>query len=319
MLSEKRYRTAPLSLLCAFLVLVTAGCSIKKLAVNSVANALSGEGGLVFTGEDDPELVGDALPFALKMYESLIEQVPDNRALLVATGKAFAMYAFAYVAEPATRLPDEQLAEKKRMLKRAKNLSLRGRDYIFGALELSYPGFTETLKKHSADSALTRTVAADTTALYWLGMAWMAAITTDKFDLGLLFGLKKAVACIEKVMELNPTYAEGACHDFFVSYYGGLPASMGGSEQKAREYFDKAIELSGGRKAGPYLALATTVGIKNQNVAEFKELLEKALAIDTSEKNQNRLTNVIYQEKARWLLENMDRYFFLDEPEETDE
>src|SRR6185369_6704634 len=52
-----------------------AGCSIKTMAVKTVANTLSDTGD-VFTRDNDPELVRDAIPFALKTYESLLESVP---------------------------------------------------------------------------------------------------------------------------------------------------------------------------------------------------------------------------------------------------
>jgi len=37
-------------------------------------------------GEDDPELVRDALPFALKIYESLLAEDPENAPLALSTG-----------------------------------------------------------------------------------------------------------------------------------------------------------------------------------------------------------------------------------------
>ena len=50
-----------------FLTLMTS-CSINKMAIKAVSNALTGAGSSdVFTGDPDPELVGDALPFAIKM------------------------------------------------------------------------------------------------------------------------------------------------------------------------------------------------------------------------------------------------------------
>ena len=65
-----------------------AGCgAIKKTAINNVAGTLSSSGD-VFTRDDDPELVRQALPFALKLYESLLESVPKNEDLLVATCSA---------------------------------------------------------------------------------------------------------------------------------------------------------------------------------------------------------------------------------------
>lgn len=57
------------------------------------------------------------------------------------------------------------------------------------------------------------------------------------------------------------------------------------------------------------MALATTVSVKNQNAAEFRELLGKALAIDVNADIPDRLVNIINQRKARWLLDHVGDYF----------
>jgi predicted anti-sigma-YlaC factor YlaD len=66
-------------------------------------------------------------------------------------------------------------------------------------------------------------------------------------------------------------------------------------------------------RAGPYIALATSVSVKNQDAAEFRELLGKALAIDVNADIPDRLVNIINQRKARWLLDHVDDYFLADE------
>ncbi|MDR2134259.1 MAG: TRAP transporter TatT component family protein, partial [Treponema sp.] len=72
-----KVRSLCLSVLFCFLV---SACSINKLMMNTVADALTGEGSSgVFTGDSDPELVGDALPFAIKMYESLLAANPGHQ------------------------------------------------------------------------------------------------------------------------------------------------------------------------------------------------------------------------------------------------
>ena len=298
-----------LYLFVVLMVAIIGGCSANKLAVNAIANALSGDGGTVFAGDDDPELIGDALPFALKMYESLLEQTPGNQKLLVATGKSFIMYGYAFVQQPAEMLPEEQMAQQRTEKQRAKKLFLRAREYLFSALIIAHPEFKTALKSGSIDSALAHMTPADTTALYWAGMAWMAAITIDKEDIGLMVTMSQAVACINRAAALNPTFGDGALDEFYLTYFGSLPASMGGSEEKARACFARAIQRSHGAKAGPYVALATSVCVKTQNSAEFKELLNKALLIDVSQKDKNRLTNIITQRKARWLLDHIDNYF----------
>lgn len=290
-----------------------AGCSVKRLAVNSVADALSGEGGTVFSGDEDPRLVGDALPFALKLYESLLEATPDHPELLMATCKAFTLYAYAYVQLPANRLPDERLDEKKRMLDRAGKLFLRGRDYVLHALEVRHPGFDEMLSTGMTDSALALCNESDTSYLYWAGMSWMGALTTDKFNLGLLMSMPRAVAMVRKVLELNETYGKGSAHEFFISYYGSIPEAMGGSKEKAREHFRRAVELADGARAGPYVALATTVSVKNQDREEFTSLLNKARKVDVDKVVEYRLLNIITQRRAQWLLEHADRFFLSEE------
>jgi len=82
-----------LTLACA---LGLAGCSIRSLAVNSLADALA-ESGPVYASDSDPDLVRQALPFALKTFESLLESAPENKDLLVSTCSGFTQYAYAFV------------------------------------------------------------------------------------------------------------------------------------------------------------------------------------------------------------------------------
>jgi hypothetical protein len=59
------------------------GCSVKKMAMNQIGDALSG-GGTVFSSDEDPELVKDALPFSLKLMESVLAETPKHQGLLTA-------------------------------------------------------------------------------------------------------------------------------------------------------------------------------------------------------------------------------------------
>jgi predicted anti-sigma-YlaC factor YlaD len=305
-------------LLIITLAMIISGCSVKTTTVNLVAGALSKESSSsVFSGDDDPELVGDALPFAIKLYESLVAGSPDNRPLLLATGKSLCMYAYAFIQVPAEQLTYSDLETKNEMLQRAKKLYLRGRDYILKAISLRHPHFAENIDKNDFASAFKGVTARDTSYLYWAGMAWMAAFTADKGDVALLVDIPKAVALISKTMEFNDGYSEGAAHEFFISYYGAMPAAMGGNEEKAREHFAKAVAYSQGYKSSPYLALATSVCVKNQKLAEFKALLETALKVDVNKRPGNRLLNILNIQKAHWLLEHADNFFLPAEGDTT--
>lgn len=285
-------------------------CSLKKLAMNQVANALTGSASsTVFTGDNDPELVGDALPFAIKMYESLLAANPRHPGLRLQTGSLYVMYANAFLQTPAAMLPETEYEKQEAGYQRAKNLYLRGRDILLVGLEDKYPGFREHLRTKDYAKALQCTTRKDVPLLYWAGAGWLGGYAIDPFDMDLGVTLPAAAALIERVYRLDPDYAAGAIHEFYILYYGSLPEYMGGSLKKAREHFAKALAVSGGRSSTPYISLATAVTVKEQNLAEFRELLNQALAIDPEADPENRLVNVLNRRKARWLLEHADDYF----------
>src|SRR5438128_708197 len=128
---ESGHRTRvsiPLSLLSCLLLglIATTGCSIKKLAVGSVANQLS-SGPDVFASDDDPELVRDALPFGLKFVETLLVTVPDHQGLLLTACRGYTQYSFAYVELDALAIEPTDRARATELRARARKLYLRGR------------------------------------------------------------------------------------------------------------------------------------------------------------------------------------------------
>ncbi len=296
--------------LSILLFLGVSSCSIEKFVLKKAADTLSGESsGNVFLSDNDPELVGDALPFTIKMYESLMSAIPEHYGVRLQTGMLYIMYANVYVQSPAEQLPDREFEKKEYMLNRAKNLYLRGRDYVLALLEMKYPGFFNNLEAKKYQQALKDVKKEDVPALYWASAGWVAAYSIDPFDMKLGISLPQAEALMNKVLELDEDYNNGSVHDFFILYYGSLPEYMGGSSDKAREHFKKAVKLSKGRSASPYLSLASTVSVKEQNLKEFKALLNQALKIDPDKEISLRLQNTICHRKAEWMLEHIEDYF----------
>lgn len=310
----------PLAAILLPALFLAPACSLRKLAMNQVANALTGGGAsTVFTGDNDPELVGDALPFAIKMYESLLAANPRHAGLRLQTGSLYVMYANAFLQTPASMLPEAEYRQKEFSYGRAKNLYLRGRDLILDLLEMKYPGFRAKLERKDYAGALGRTTRKDAPLLYWAGAGWLGAYAIDPFDLDLGVTMPRAAALIEKAFQLDPGFSAGALHEFYILYYGSLPEYMGGSLKKARAHFQEALAASGGRSATPYISLATTVTVKEQDLAEFRELLGKALAVDPDAAPENRLVNVLNHRKAQWLLDHADDLFVETEEDATDD
>ncbi|MCP5054174.1 MAG: hypothetical protein GY940_43810 [bacterium] len=301
-------------ILMAFVAI--SGCSIKKFAMNQVANALTGPGNsTVFTGDNDPELVGDALPFAIKMYESLLAANPRHQGLQLTTGSMYVMYANAFLHTPASMLSEEKYKEQEFLMQRAKNLYLRGRDMLLTALEQKYPGFRQKIDQRKFKEAFSAATIKDVDLLYWTAAGWMGAFAIDPFDMKLGLTLPGAAACMEKVMELDANFGKGSIHNFYVLYYGSIPDYMGGSFDKARNHFELAVKASKGKDTSPYVSLATTVSIDDQNVEEFSRLLKKVLEVDVDSDPENRLVNVLNRRKARWFLEHIEDFFLPKESE----
>src|SRR5687767_6241234 len=97
---ERRGPRCTRVLASALLALALPACSVKKLAVNSLGNALA-EGGKTWASDDDPELVRDAVPFGLKTVEGLLEESPRHKGLLLAAASGFTQYGFAFIQQEA--------------------------------------------------------------------------------------------------------------------------------------------------------------------------------------------------------------------------
>src|SRR4051812_42239332 len=78
-------------------VIVGAGAcgALKTAAIKNVGNTLAAPGD-TFTSDNDPELIRRAVPFALKMYESLLVSIPKHEPLLLATCSGYTSYAYAF-------------------------------------------------------------------------------------------------------------------------------------------------------------------------------------------------------------------------------
>lgn len=295
-----------------FLLLVSNACSIKKIAMNTVAGALSSPGGnSVFTGDNDPELVGDALPFAIKMYESLLQSIPRHRGLRLRTGSLYVMYANAFLQTPASLLEESEYRKQEFLFKRAKNLYIRGRDLLLEGLEQRYPGFRKYLNGKKFDRALIPTRPDDVPFLYWAAAGWLGAFAIDPFDMKLGLTVPRAAAMMDRARQLDENFGNGSIDEFYVLYYGAMPDYMGGDFKKARGHFKKALERSGGKSTSAFISLATTVSINEQDIDEFKELLEQVLKIDADTDPDNRLVTILNQRKARWLLDHTEDFFLV--------
>jgi predicted anti-sigma-YlaC factor YlaD len=294
-------------LIAALLFLTASGCSVRKIAIKKLGDALA-QSGTTFASDNDPELVKDALPFALKLIESLLAETPRHRGLLLAASSGFTQYAYAFVKEEADETEPQDFALASGMRVRARRLFLRARDYGLRGLETTHRGFTDALNKDPL-AAMKDTKTADVPLLYWTAASWGMAITLSKNEPALIADQLTVEALIDRALELDEAFEEGAIHSFLISYEPVRQGAEGDPLERARKHFDRAMELSGGYQAGPLVALAESVSVARRAKAEFQSLLEQAQAVDVDAKPGYRLANLVAQRRARWLLSRIDDLF----------
>lgn len=300
-------RRARAALPLALAALVFTGCSVKRAAVNLVGDALAG-GGTTFAGDNDPELVKAAVPFSLKLMESLLAESTNHVKLLEAAAGGFTQYAYAFVQLESEELRATDLARAREMQARARKLYLRARDYGLRGLAVRQRGFAEKL---AADpkAAVAKARQRDVGLLYWTAASWVAAIAMDKTDAYLISDLPKIEALLARALELDADYDAGVLHSVMITYEMVRQGTEGDPVTRATASYEKAVALSQGQLAGPHVSFAESVCIPTERRKEFIEALDKALAVEIEARPDSRLVNLVMQRRARWLKERVDKFF----------
>ena len=301
------FRSALRAAAVSGLALSLAGCSLKRMAINSLGNAMAAGSSSTFARDDDPELVRDAVPFALKTIESLIQQSPRHQPLLTTATSGFTQYGYAFIQQEADFAEAQDLERATRMRVRAKKLYLRAVDYGMRGLDVDIPGFRDRLIA-DPDAALAKATRKHVPLLYWTAVAWASAFAVDVNDAELSVRQTVIEKMMRRALALDEGWEQGSLHDFFIAWEAAH-ASTGGSMAAAREHFAKATRLSNGTRLAPYVSLAESVSIQENNRKEFEAILNQALAIDLNKAPDQKLANVISQRRARWLLSRIDDLF----------
>ena len=287
---------------------VLSGCAlVKHKAVGMVASTLTSSGD-VFSRDEDPELVGQAIPFGLKLYESLLDSAPKNKDLLIATCSNFTQYGAAYLETDALVLGEAQHHDEVAHLnQRALKMYLRAKGYCLRAMEVRFPGIGPKLLIDPVP-ALAKAEKKDVPLLYWMAASWGSAIGLGIDRPDIVIDMPAVRALAERALALDEGWSKGSLHEMFVSL-DSLPEALGGSPAHAREHFARAVDLQHGQSPGPYVALATGVAMPAQDRAEFRSLLDRALAIDPEKEPSTRLVTIVQQRRARALLDQIDSRF----------
>jgi hypothetical protein len=244
----------------------------------------------------------------LTLDESLLASGPSHEPLLTATCSGYTQYAYGFVHVHAEETQFDDYEKSRYLTTRALNLTLRGRDYCWRGLEVRFKGVTGRLKSDPA-GALASAQKTHVPLLYWSAASLGAAISLGGIDHPeLIIDWPIVRALGERALTLDESWGQGAIHELLMTVESQGEA-LGGSEERARKHFARAVEIQNGLSPSPYLGLALGVVKGKQDRKEFQLLLEQALAIDPGKNPDNRLVTLIMQRRARLFLDHIDDLF----------
>ncbi|MDH5761820.1 MAG: TRAP transporter TatT component family protein [Nitrospinota bacterium] len=246
--------------------------------------------------ETDPLLAEQAIPASLKMLEGMLRDDPENESLLQNLSEGFCGYAFSFVEDT-----DPQRASK---------LYLRGRGYadrllsIHGApqkfISLNPDEFKNTLKTLNEDHLH---------GLYWMGQCWAGWLMLNLDDLQAFIAIPKVEAILQKTLELDESFHYAGPHLLSGAFYGGRSKMLGGDPDKARNHFDKCLELTQQKFLMAKVIYARTYAVQMQDRNLFQKLLKDVLDAPADILPGQQLANAVAKQKARKLLESVDDLF----------
>ena len=279
-------------LICACLAaLPNFGCTVL---VSSATSGLADDVSAALVDQSDPLLVRDGAPAYLILIDGLIAGDPDNEDLLLAAARLYSSYASAFVADSA----------------RSSALNAKARDYGERVLCLNDAALCEAIVGpfDVFEAQILRTDASDLPALYGFGSAWAGYIQANSADWNAVADLPKVQALMERVVALDPSYAEGSAQLYLGVLYTLRPAHLGGLPEIGRAHFERSIEISNGQNL-----MAKVMFAQSYARLVFDRDLHDRLLLEVTEAEPAApgftLSNTLAQEIAQELLAGADDYF----------
>ncbi|MEO8443836.1 MAG: TRAP transporter TatT component family protein [Gammaproteobacteria bacterium] len=276
------------SLACAVLL---GGCSsLASSAAGDLADNLS----TAIQNQDDPELVRESLPAYLLLLDSLAADPKAGPRTLGAAARLYAAYAVVFVDDPG----------------RAATLASRARNYGLRAACAASPPTCglEGLPFAEVDPRLAQVKPAQAAALFSASIGSLAYVRTHSDDWQALADLPRIEAVLKRLLVIGEPADAGSVNSYLGILNTLRPPALGGQPEVGRAYFDKALELTGGRDLSILVEYARSYARLVYDRELHDALLNRALAADPRQPGYT-LLNILAQKQATELLASADDYF----------
>ncbi len=291
------------------------GCDFNRLAVDTTTRVVeAGSEGV--NGFWDYEIFGAAVPGALLQSEALVRSSPDNEMLLLGLAKSYVSYAYGWVQDEWERADEKgefEAADRlegrvMRLYQRAAQLGLRavhlrdGKGHLREKLKArDLPGLVTYLKENYKD-------ADDAPALYWAGLSWGSQLANSGGSVTDLGDAPVARALLERSVDLDPGYADAGALGVLGTVEASFPALFGGNLEKAKAYYERALEVCNRRNHLILLSYAKTYAVAVQDRALFLSLLHEILEAP-DQGSDIRMVNKVARHRAERYIKRVNAWF----------
>jgi hypothetical protein len=274
--------------ICVFLM---TGCS---LFISSASVDMTQNLSRAISNYDDLATVKAGAPAYLLMVDSLLYQDPDNESLLRGAANIYTAYTNVFVKDK----------------ERAGKLTDKALDYAFRALCVRKPDTCRFRTKSFKDfkGALSQLKKNDVPDLFTLGSAWAAWIQTHREDWNAVAEISRVEAIMQRVVELDEFYQDGAAHLYLGVLATFIPPALGGKPEVGRQHFQRALEISKNKNLMVKVMYAQYYARLMFDRKLHDRLLHEVIAAQTHVPGYT-LLNTLAQKRARELLKSGEDYF----------
>ena len=278
------------------LLIAVVACSLSGCAslISSAASGMTDDISASVLNQDDPETAKAALPTFMVLIDGMIRDNPRDPDLLASGATLYASFG-AIFADDETR---------------ASRLTTRARNYASTAMCESYAPSCNW-----ADDTYDEFVASldgigprQAELLYTYGFASLAYLRAHSSDWNSLAELPQMEALFNHYMAISGDAANSAVYTYMGILLTLRPPALGGDPERAREYFEKAIALTGGRDLSVKVEFA-----RGYAKLLYERELHDRLLIEVLEADPYydgfTLGNVLAKEQAAALMAEADDYF----------
>jgi TRAP transporter T-component len=276
---------------CIINLLVSSGCSvIMTSATSSMMENLSN----TILNNDDLSLVKEGAPAYLLMIDSLISNDPENTNLLTTAAMLYTAYSDLFVKDKD----------------RARKMANKALNYANLAICLEKDDACNLKSKsfEEFEKIISNMEKKQVPVLFALGNAWSAWIMANKNDFNAIADMAHIELIMQRVIELDESYKGGAAYLYLGTTATLLPPALGGKPEIGKQYFDKAVALSGGKNLMVKVLFAKLYARMIFDRTLHDRLLEEVIAANPDVAGYT-LVNTWAQIQARELINSADYYF----------